>query len=109
MSERGSGFGPFMLGLAVGAVIGFLFAPDAGDVTRAKLTKKLRGLKDLAEEKAGELAERVVGEGEGAGEAGPEALPSAREELERRLAAARRRRRAGNPARPAAEEDEPVA
>ncbi|MBI1967017.1 MAG: YtxH domain-containing protein [Gemmatimonadetes bacterium] len=104
MSERGAGFGPFLLGLTVGAVIGFLFAPDAGEVTRGKLTKKLRGLRDLAEEKVGELAE---------GETGPAALPSAREELERRLAEARRRRRTGKPARAAteevAEEDEPVA
>ena len=120
MSEQGQGgggrgFGPFLLGLAVGAVLGFLFAPDAGDVTRAKLTQRLRGLKGLAEEKAGELADRVVGEGtsDDPGETPPAALPSAREELERRLAEARRRRRAGKPARSAAaevaEEDEPVA
>ena len=115
MSERAgsTGFGPFLLGLAVGAVVGFLFAPQPGEETRAKLTKKLRGLKALAEETAGELADRALG---GAGEddaAEPEAPLSAREELERRLVEARRRRRTGKPARAAAvdveEEDEPVA
>ena len=29
MSDRGSGFGSFLLGIAVGAVVGFLFAPEA--------------------------------------------------------------------------------
>ena len=46
MSEReGSGFGPFLLGIAVGAVVGFLFAPDTGDDTRRKLGKRLRNLR----------------------------------------------------------------
>src|SRR5881409_3378238 len=86
MSERGS-LGPFVLGLAMGAVVGFLFAPEPGDATRAKLTKKLHGLKELAADKAGELMDRVAGEPDEE----PAALPSAREELERRLADARRR------------------
>jgi len=120
VSERAEGgrggFGPFLLGLGVGAVLGFLFAPEAGSATRTKLTKKLRGLKELAAEAAGEVVERVTG-GED-DEPEPVALaPSAREELERRLAEARRRRRSGRAARGGAtptpdafaEEDEPVA
>lgn len=111
------GFGPFLLGLGVGAVLGFLFAPEAGSATRTKLTKKLRGLKELAAEAAGEVVDRVAGTGD-EDESEPVALaPSAREELERRLADARRRRRSGRTGRggalPApdafAEEDEPVA
>ena len=49
MSDRegGSGFGAFVLGIAVGAVVGFLFAPEAGDDTRRKLGKRLRNLRDV--------------------------------------------------------------
>ena len=47
MSERGAGFGPFLLGLGLGAVLGFLFAPEPGEASRTKLSRKLRGLRDL--------------------------------------------------------------
>jgi len=43
----GSGFGGFLLGLAVGAAIGFLFAPEAGTGSRRRLAGKLRELRDL--------------------------------------------------------------
>ncbi|PYO66929.1 MAG: hypothetical protein DMD69_12375 [Gemmatimonadetes bacterium] len=101
MSERGSGFGSFLLGLGIGAVVGFLFAPE-GEVTRGKLAGKLRGLRDLAAEKADELGELLEAEGEAPGE------PPARAALEHRLTEAKRRRR-GAKALPAPEEDEPVA
>ncbi len=115
MSERegGSGFGPFLLGMSVGAVLGFLFAPEPGEAARGRLSRKLRGLRDLAADKAGELGE-LVGD---AAEAGAEEAPTARAALERRLTEAKHRRRAGKSGggalpRPAAggdEEDEPVA
>jgi len=111
VSERGGGgFGSFLLGIAVGAVAGFLFAPEAGGATRAKLGKRLRGLRDLAEDRVEELLAGDEPESEE-----PAELPSAREELERRLGEARRRRRSkgavrGETARSAdAEDDEPVA
>jgi len=56
MSERGAGFGPFLLGLGLGAVLGFLFAPEPGEASRTKLSRKLRGLRDLAAEKAASWA-----------------------------------------------------
>ena len=115
MNERGSGFGPFMLGVAVGAVLGFLFAPEPGDETRRKLTKKFRRLRSLAEEQAAELmggARELI-----EGEAEEGSALSAREELEERLAEARRRRRrvrggegtGTSRAEDDAVEDEPVA
>lgn len=103
MSERsGGGFGSFLLGMAVGAVAGFLFAPEAGGATRAKLGKRLRGLRDLAEDRVEELLA-----GDDAASEEPADLPSAREELERRLGEARRRRRSKGGAE--AEDDEPLA
>jgi len=87
VSEReGSGFGPFLLGLGLGAVLGFLFAPEPGDATRTKVTRKLRGLRDLAAEKAGELGQLLEAAEDEADE------PPAREALEHRLTDAKRRR-----------------
>ena len=40
MSERGSsGFGAFLFGIALGAVAGFLFAPEGGEGTRRRVGK----------------------------------------------------------------------
>jgi gas vesicle protein len=109
MSERGSGFGSFLLGIAVGAVVGFLFAPEAGDDTRRKLGKRLRSLRDVAEEKVDEVRGLIEAESDDEGEAEEEEEEedevSTRERLRRRLDAARRRRRRGKEA-PAQVEDE---
>ena len=102
MSERGAGFGPFLLGLGLGAVLGFLFAPEPGEASRGKLSSKLRGLRDLAAEKAGELGELLdTAEDE-------DDEPTARVAIERRLTEAKRRRRGAKGAS-FEEEDEPVA
>lgn len=102
MSERGAGFGPFLLGLGLGAVLGFLFAPEPGEASRTKLSRKLRGLRDLAAEKAGELGELLDSDEE------EDEAPTARVAIERRLTEAKRRRRGAKGAS-LEEEDEPVA
>ena len=106
MSDRGSGFGSFLLGIAVGAVVGFLFAPEAGDDTRRKLSKRLRNLRDVAEEKVGEVRGMLesddADDDEGGEEEEEEEEVSTREQLRRRLQAARRRRQVE-------EEEEPLA
>jgi len=120
MSERsGGGFGAFLFGIALGAVAGFLFAPEGGEGTRRRVGKGLRNLKELAEEKVDEVrgllkeAEEEEGEEpEEEEEAEPEI--ATREQLRRRLEAARHRRtRAARPTPPVAptseEEDEPLA
>jgi len=103
MSERGAGFGPFLLGLGLGAALGFLFAPEPGEASRTKLSRKLRGLRDLAAEKAG-----VLGELLDTAEDGEDEAPTARVAIERRLTEAKRRRRGAKGAS-LQEEDEPVA
>lgn len=56
MSERSnSSFGPFAIGVAVGAALALLFAPEAGEGFRDQLGERLRSLRDVALEKAGEL------------------------------------------------------
>jgi len=111
VSERsgeggGAGVGPFLLGVAIGAALGYLFAPAPGAETRRKLSRRLQDLKEVASEEADELRALVAGDDET-----DEAELSAREDLERRLAAARRRRRGKGAAakETAPEEDEPVA
>lgn len=113
MSEResgagGGGFGGFLLGLAVGAAIGFLFAPEAGSGSRRRLAGKLRELRDLAADKAGQLGELVD-----EARADAEAVSAARAEMKGRVLDARRRRHAIGAARrggaTAAEENEPLA
>ena len=112
MSERSSGFGSFLLGIAVGAVVGFLFAPEAGDDTRRKLGKRLRNLRDVAEEKVDEvrglLESEEAHDDEGDDDAEEEDV-STREQLRRRLDAARRRRRREEAPARTEEEEEPLA
>jgi hypothetical protein len=111
--REGSAFGPFLLGLSLGAVVGFLFAPEPGDVARGRLGRRLRSLRDLAAEKAGEIGD-LLHTAEDAEEEEPPA--TTRAALERRLGDAKRRRRgrSGASGRGAAlprpdEGDEPVA
>ena len=119
MSERSGGFGAFLLGIVLGAVAGFVFAPtEGGESTRRKVSKGLRNLKELAEEKVDEVrgllqeADADPHSDEGADE-DEEPEITTREQLRRRLDAARRRRaRAARPpvTPPASdEEDEPLA
>jgi hypothetical protein len=120
MSERsgGGGFGAFLFGIVLGAVAGFVFAPtESGEHTRRKVTKGLRNLKELAEDKVDEVrgllkeAEEEADDSEDEDE-DEEPEIATREQLRRRLEAARRRRaRATRPPVPpvSEEEDEPLA
>jgi gas vesicle protein len=126
MSERGGGFGAFLFGIVLGAVAGFVFAPtEGGESTRRKVTKGLRNLKELAEEKVDEmrgLLQEAEAEADAADAEESEDEPedddepeiATREQLRRRLEAARRRRARARPTVPppvptADEEDEPLA
>ena len=116
MSERSGGFGAFLFGIVLGAVAGFMFAPtEGGETTRRKVTKGLRNLKELAEDKVDEVrgllneAEAEAEKSEAEEEA-EEPEIATREQLRRRLEVARRRRARARPVPPAAEEeDEPLA
>jgi Sec-independent protein translocase protein TatA len=119
MSERGGGFGAFLFGIVLGAVAGFLFAPtEGGENTRRKVTKGLRNLKELAEDKVDEVrgllkeAEAEADEQDADEDEDDEPEIATREQLRRRLDAARRRRARARPTVPpptSEEEDEPLA
>src|ERR1043165_4048061 len=117
MSERsGGGFGAFLFGIVLGAVAGFVFAPtEGGESTRRKVSKGLRNLKELAEDKVDEVRGLLK---EAAEEADDEAVEEEDEETppppqprRRPAPAPPRRNRAARPATPPAseEEDEPLA
>lgn len=105
--ESGSIFPLFFLGAVVGAGLALLLSPGTGEENRRGLTRRMRSLRALAEEKVDELGEsfgrrkrRADSNGSGPDDlddddeelAAPHSL-SAREELERRLEEARARRR----------------
>jgi gas vesicle protein len=81
MSEREPGIGAFVLGIGVGVVLGILFAPAGGEAVRAKLAGRLRGLRELAADKAGELGALML-EAATEGDRPPRRSPR-RERLER--------------------------
>ncbi len=105
--EKSGGLGSFLLGLAVGAGLALLLAPQSGEDTRRLLRARGRRLWTAAEEKAEELQDLVAGGFEDAKarveevlddrrqaardtlEAGRATARSARDELEHRLAEAR--------------------
>ena len=117
MSERSGGFGAFLFGIVLGAVAGFVFAPtESGESTRRKVTKGLRNLKELAEDKVDEvrgLLKEVEADAEESEDDEDDEEPeiTTREQLRRRLEAARRRRARARPPVPpvSEEEDEPLA
>ena len=111
IEKNSGGIGSFLLGLAVGAGIALLFAPQSGEETRRNIKRSARRMKDAAEGAVGDVKDRMgetfeaarqrveekIEEARGAienkreevaraVEAGRAAARQAREDLERRLA-----------------------
>ncbi len=112
IEERGSGFRWFIVGAAIGAAVGLLFAPQSGERTRHELKRRARRLQAQAGEKLEDLSTDLQERGarlkdsvsdmvddvsdtvrEGR-ERVTRTAASARDEMERRLTDARSRRRA---------------
>jgi gas vesicle protein len=106
VEREGGSIKPILLGAVLGLAVGLLFAPQSGEQTRRALKRRLRRVRALAEEKVGELSERITGEWAKPAASREERREDVRGDLERRLAEARARRRA--PA-PVDEDEEPVA
>lgn len=118
-------FGWFLLGAVLGAGAALLLAPQTGPETRRAIRNRALKVRDFADEKLQTLRETLGAdededeeeEGE-EGEDGAESAPrvrrggrtgAAREELERRLARARARRRAARELEEGDDDEEPVA
>lgn len=123
-ADSGSGLRWFVLGAAIGAGLGLLFAPQSGDRTRRDLVQRGRRLRAQAEEKFDDLTDELQVRGKKIKEAAAEfaddvvdevkdgkrklerTAVTAREELEQRLADARARARAAVGGDAAAEDDD---
>ncbi len=106
IERDGGSIQPLLLGALLGLAVGLLFAPQSGEETRRGLQRRLRKVRALAEEKVGELSEKIVGDWAAPAPTREEQREEARTDLERRLSAARARRKAPVPSD---EDEEPVA
>ena len=106
VEREGGSVKPILFGALLGLAVGLLFAPQSGEQTRRVLRRRLRRARAMAEEKVGELSERITGDWTAPAPSREERREDVRTELERRLSAARARRKV---APPADEDEEPVA
>jgi gas vesicle protein len=61
--NAGSLMSGILLGAVIGAGVALLFAPDSGAVTRRKLSKRIRALREQAGDQADELGEELGRQG----------------------------------------------
>lgn len=59
IERSGSGVVPFLAGLAIGAGVALLYAPQSGEITRRDLAKRGRRAKVRAQEMAEDLRDRA--------------------------------------------------
>ncbi len=61
MNDNSKVLAAVLVGLAAGAALGILFAPDSGNETRDKLTESLKSLTDSIKETATAEIENLIG------------------------------------------------
>jgi gas vesicle protein len=61
MSNNTKVFSALLIGLAAGAALGILFAPDKGNETRDKLAESLKDLVNSIKETAGAEIDNLIG------------------------------------------------
>lgn len=81
-NRDGSGIAPFIIGLALGAGIALLMAPQSGEETRREIAERARNAKDAALDAAGELGDLIGDKLEQARDKVEDGFESAREAVD---------------------------
>src|SRR5690242_19909948 len=58
--EQGSAIGPLLLGIALGAGVALLFAPQTGEETRGGIARSARRARDAAQDFVGDVSDTVA-------------------------------------------------
>ena len=80
--REGDSVGPFLIGLALGAGIALLLAPQSGEETRREIGDRVKRVKDAAADAVGDLTEVIGDTIENARDRVEEGLESAREAVD---------------------------
>jgi gas vesicle protein len=78
IEKKSAGIGTLLLGIAIGAALGVLFAPQSGVETRRGLARSARRVREAAEDAVGDVKETVA-----------ETYETARDRVEAKIEAAR--------------------
>lgn len=105
IERRSGGVGSFLLGIAVGAGIALLFAPQSGEETRRQITRSARRVRRAATDAVGEVRERVQDTFETARQRVEEKIDEARGAIEAKRTQVQRAMEAGRAAAQQARED----
>jgi gas vesicle protein len=105
IEQHSGSFGSFLIGIALGAGLALLMAPDSGNETRRRLRRSARKVKRAAREKAEELSDAVTDRYEHARRTVEDKLEAARSAIELKRRQAERAMKAGRQAAQQARED----
>jgi gas vesicle protein len=105
IEQHSGSFGSFLVGIALGAGLALLMAPDSGMETRRRLRKSARKVKRVAREKAEDLSDAVTDRYEHARRTVEDKLEAARSAIELKRRQAERAMKAGREAAQQARED----
>jgi gas vesicle protein len=105
IEKRGGGIAPFLVGLAVGAGLALLLAPQSGAETRRMIKRRARRAADSMRDAAGDMADGVRDQVEHAKRRVEEGIETAKDALEREKRHAKQAVRTGRDAARAAREE----
>jgi gas vesicle protein len=100
-----SGLGSFLVGLAVGAGLALLFAPQSGTETRRRMSQRAQRVRRAAEDAVGDVTEKVSETFETARQRVEEKIDETRDAIETKRSQVQRAVQAGREAAQQARED----
>jgi len=105
VERSGNGLTPFLIGMAVGAGLALLFAPQSGAETRRSIARGARKVRDSARDAAEGISEKVGDTIDAARERVSDGIETARDAVAARRGQVKRAMNAGRAAAAQARED----